>query len=216
MRHEQGRHLRPQLGQAARSLDQDRLCERAARRSRKHYTDHGISGASLRGGIQALCAMRRSPRCGAHRILDRISRDQEDIAGVWRLRCRRAWSRSQADAELHIGFKGTMGALYLKDLADKTRRGLRGRVSAGKSGGGNSYGYDVVTKFTDPASRSVATAGSAAKPKPSAISSMSTPPASRPRPSPMPSTAKRCGAAGEGMGTVHHQRQLAARRRHSQ
>ena len=27
-----------------------------------------------------------------------------------------------------------MGALYLKDLADKTRRGLRGRVEQGKSG----------------------------------------------------------------------------------
>lgn len=39
-----------------------------------------------------------------------------------------------------------MGALYLKDLADKTRRGLRGRVEDGKSGGGNSYGYDVVKK----------------------------------------------------------------------
>ena len=37
-----------------------------------------------------------------------------------------------------------MNALFLKDLADKTRRGLRGRVEAGKSGGGNSYGYDVV------------------------------------------------------------------------
>jgi len=46
--------------------------------------------------------------------------------------------------ELHIGLKGTMGALFLKDLADKTRRGLRGRVEAGKSGGGNSFGYDVV------------------------------------------------------------------------
>ncbi len=42
-----------------------------------------------------------------------------------------------------------MGALYLKDLADKTRRGLRGRVEAGKSGGGNSYGYDVVKALTD-------------------------------------------------------------------
>ena len=29
-----------------------------------------------------------------------------------------------------------MNALFLKDLADKTRRGLRGRVEAGKSGGG--------------------------------------------------------------------------------
>lgn len=34
--------------------------------------------------------------------------------------------------------------LLLKDLADKTRRGLRGRVEAGCSGGGNAYGYDVV------------------------------------------------------------------------
>jgi len=32
-----------------------------------------------------------------------------------------------------------MGALYLKDLADKTRQGL-GRIEAGKSCGGNSYG----------------------------------------------------------------------------
>jgi hypothetical protein len=42
-----------------------------------------------------------------------------------------------------------MGALYLKDLADKTRRGLRGRIEAGKSGGGNSYGYDVVKSFSE-------------------------------------------------------------------
>jgi hypothetical protein len=49
--------------------------------------------------------------------------------------------------ELHIGLKGTMGALYLKDLADKTRRGLRGRVEDGKSGGGLCYGYDVVKQF---------------------------------------------------------------------
>ena len=83
--------------------------------------------------------------------LDRLSRDQEDIAGVHK-RLRFAGVKiitlSEGEiAELQIGFKGTMGALYLKDLADKTRRGLRGRVEAGLSGGGNSYGYDVVTKF---------------------------------------------------------------------
>src|SRR5262249_39687777 len=32
----------------------------------------------------------------------------------------------------------------LADLANKTRRGLRGRVEAGRSGGGLTYGYDVV------------------------------------------------------------------------
>ena len=42
--------------------------------------------------------------------------------------------------ELHVGLKGTMNALFLKDLAQKTRRGQRGRVEAGKIPGGNSYG----------------------------------------------------------------------------
>jgi site-specific DNA recombinase len=40
-----------------------------------------------------------------------------------------------------------MNALFLKDLADKTRRGLEGRVRQGKSGGGNAYGYVVVKKM---------------------------------------------------------------------
>ena len=44
--------------------------------------------------------------------------------------------------ELHVGFKGTMNALFLKDLADS--RGLRGRVREGRSAGGLCYGYDVV------------------------------------------------------------------------
>jgi site-specific DNA recombinase len=47
-------------------------------------------------------------------------------------------------SELHVGLKGTMNALFLKDLAAKTHRGLRGRVEQGKSGGGLCYGYKVV------------------------------------------------------------------------
>jgi site-specific DNA recombinase len=39
-------------------------------------------------------------------------------------------------------------ALFLRDLAAKTHRGLRGRVEKGKAGGGLCYGYDVV-KRTD-------------------------------------------------------------------
>ena len=45
--------------------------------------------------------------------------------------------------ELHVGLKGTMNALFLKDLADKTRRGLKGRVEKGQSGGGLCFGYTV-------------------------------------------------------------------------
>jgi hypothetical protein len=35
-------------------------------------------------------------------------------------------------SKLNIGLKGTMGALYLKDLADKTRRGEAGRILQGR------------------------------------------------------------------------------------
>jgi len=41
-----------------------------------------------------------------------------------------------------------MSALFLKDLAAKTHRGIRVRVEKGRSGGGLCYGYDVV-KRTD-------------------------------------------------------------------
>jgi site-specific DNA recombinase len=85
--------------------------------------------------------------------LDRVSRDQEDIAHVYkRMRFLGISIVTLSDSdvnELHVGLKGTMNALYLRDLADKTRRGLRGRIEAGKSGGGNSYGYDVVKTIGD-------------------------------------------------------------------
>ncbi len=46
-------------------------------------------------------------------------------------------------SELHVGLKGTMNALFLRDLAAKTHRGMRGRVAAGRSAGGICYGYRV-------------------------------------------------------------------------
>jgi len=63
------------------------------------------------------------------------------------------WRQHRHSAEgdithLHIGFKGTMNALYLKDLAEKTHRGLRGRIEDGKSAGGLCDGYRVVRRST--------------------------------------------------------------------
>ena len=137
--------------------DQLRLCrERADREGWRivdSYSDRSVSGASLiRPGVQALIQDAQAGRFNLvlAESLDRISRDQEDIAGVYKrltFAGVRMVTLSEGDiSELHIGLKGTMGALYLKDLADKTRRGLRGRVEDGKSGGGNSYGYKVVRK----------------------------------------------------------------------
>ena len=39
-----------------------------------------------------------------------------------------------------------MNALFLKDLGDKTGRGLLGPIEADKASGGLCYGYDVVRR----------------------------------------------------------------------
>ena len=138
--------------------DQLRLCRLHAEKQDWHifeeYTDHAISGASLlRPGIQALIADATRGRFDLilAEAMDRLSRDQEDIAGLFKRMSYsdvKIFTLSEGEvSHLHVGLKGTMNALFLKDLADKTRRGQRGRVEAGKSGGGNSYGYDVVKKF---------------------------------------------------------------------
>lgn len=51
-------------------------------------------------------------------------------------------------AKTHTGLEGTMSALFLKDLAKKTKEGLRGRAIAGKSAGGLTFGYRLVRAFT--------------------------------------------------------------------
>ena len=85
--------------------------------------------------------------------LDRISRDQEDMAAIFkRLQYEDVKLITIAEGEineLHVGLKGTMNALFLKDLAIKTRRGQRGRVEAGKIPGGNSFGYRIVRRILD-------------------------------------------------------------------
>ena len=82
--------------------------------------------------------------------IDRLSRDQEHIAAFDKAMSFAGVAvvtTSEGDInELHLDLKGTMSALYLKDLADKTRRGLEGRVRKGKSGGGICYGYGVLAK----------------------------------------------------------------------
>jgi site-specific DNA recombinase len=46
--------------------------------------------------------------------------------------------------EIHVGVKGLVGALYLKDLAQKTKRGQAGVVREGRHNGGRSYGYRPI------------------------------------------------------------------------
>ncbi|WP_170417249.1 recombinase family protein [Ruegeria arenilitoris] len=135
--------------------DQHRLCLRLINgngwQETQTYSDRGVSGAShLRPGYQQLLEDARSNVFDVvvAEGLDRISRDQEHIAAFFKqMRFQGIPIITVAEgeiSELHIGLKGTMSSLFLKDLAQKTHRGLEGRVRKGKSAGGVTYGYDVV------------------------------------------------------------------------
>jgi len=135
--------------------DQIRVCEERASANGwqvvQAYTDHALSGASMmRPGLQMMLQHAADKQFDVvlSEALDRLSRDQADIAAIFkRLGFAEVQIHTLSEGDisnLHIGLKGTMNELFLKDLADKTRRGLRGRVEKGKSGGGLTYGYDVV------------------------------------------------------------------------
>ena len=139
--------------------NQLRICREQAKREKWKvvgtYKDAGISGASmiLRPGIQALL---QDAQAGQFDVvlaeaLDRISRDQADVATLFKhLKFAGVPIVTLAEgeiSELHVSLKGTMNALFLKDLAAKTHRGIRGRVEDGKSGGGLCYGYKVVKQL---------------------------------------------------------------------
>ncbi|WP_407635443.1 recombinase family protein [Novispirillum itersonii] len=142
--------------QSERSIDdQVRDCRALAERLGVSiadvYTDAAISGSiSARPSWSTLLDVARQG--GVDIILaeslDRIGRDQEHIAGAFkRLAFAGVKIHTIAEgeiSEIHIGLNGTMGALYIKDLALRTRRGQRGRVEAGYAAGGLGYGYDEV------------------------------------------------------------------------
>ncbi len=141
--------------------DQIRLCRERVERDGMNvtqvFTDYAISGGTLsnRPGMLSLmdAANRGEFDVVIAEALDRISRDQEDIAAIYK-RLNYVGIKistiSEGDVnELHIGLKGTMNALFLKDLAAKIKRGQRGRVEVGKIPGGNSYGYKVIRKLCD-------------------------------------------------------------------
>jgi DNA invertase Pin-like site-specific DNA recombinase len=138
--------------------DQVRLCrgwvEREGALLVGTYTDHAVSGQiRMRPGYQKLL---EDARAGEFDVVvaeavDRLSRDQEDVAGLFKhLRYAGVRLVTLAEgeiSELHVGLKGTMNALFLKDFAAKTHRGLHGRIEAGRSAGGRAYGYKVVREL---------------------------------------------------------------------
>ena len=121
------------------------------------FTDSATSGSKWdRPGLQALL---KAVANGAVRTIyvesiDRLSRDLGDAAKIRkRLEFHGCRLRSVGDgidldgrgsSSLAYDVKTIIAEIYLKDLADKTLRGLQGRARAGKSTGGRTYGYDVT------------------------------------------------------------------------
>ncbi|GAB5505824.1 MAG: recombinase family protein [Rhizobiaceae bacterium] len=143
--------------QTDRSIDdQVALCSDFASRQNlivgATYDDRARSGASIMGR-DGLLAMMDAAREGAFDVLvvealDRLSRDQEDLAGIYKRLTHagieiRAVHDGTADI-VQIGIRGLVGALYLQDLAHKVRRGMTGVVRDGRSAGGKAFGYTPV------------------------------------------------------------------------
>jgi site-specific DNA recombinase len=147
--------------QSAASIpDQVRLCRRLCEDNGWSvvdvFADEAMSGAThlrpdfqrmqqlaVNGGFDVLVA----------ESLDRLSRDQEHIAGLHKRLTYlgvKIFTKAEGEVnELHIGLGGTMSALFLRHLAQKTHRGLEGRVRQGKAAGGISYGYRTDRRLTD-------------------------------------------------------------------
>ena len=121
------------------------------------YEDAAISGASM-ANRPGLADLIRGARGGLFDVvvteaLDRLSRSQGDVATLFEdLRHYGVSIRTISEGEveeLAIGLKGTMNALFLRETARKTRRGLAGVAKEGRHAGGRVYGYKIKRELDE-------------------------------------------------------------------
>jgi site-specific DNA recombinase len=142
--------------QKDRSIDdQVLLCETIARRNgykiAKVYSDRAKSGASMfeRDGLLEMMTDATKHRFDAVIIesLSRLSRDQEDTAGIFKrlsFNDIKIIDQGGEVGDVHIGVGGIVNSMFLKNLGDSVRRSMNGRVHAGKIPGKLAYGYRIV------------------------------------------------------------------------
>lgn len=115
------------------------------------YTDPEISGYRRdRPGLQALLEQVRNDEidvvvCEA---IDRIARDGEDIAWLGKkLKFNNVRLHTLTEGEIDeikFAVAAMMGLIFLKNLQQKTLRGMEAAVTAGRLAGGRVYGYRSV------------------------------------------------------------------------
>ncbi len=138
--------------QSDRSIeDQVRLCRERAEAMGwavvAVHADYAISGALRdRPGLNKLLADVAAERLDVVIVedIDRISRDQEHMAGI-RKRLTFAGvalhTLSGETSKIEVAFKSLIAETYLDDLARKTKRGQRGQVERGRMVASPGYGY---------------------------------------------------------------------------
>jgi site-specific DNA recombinase len=127
-------------------------CEREGHGVTATYHDAALSGASTHGraGLQALIAGASERRFDLVVVesFDRIARSQSELPQVWEMLRFCGVELMAVDdgraTNISIGVRSLVGALYLTDLAAKTRRGLAGKLAQGQRAGGLPYGYRAI------------------------------------------------------------------------
>lgn len=140
--------------QSERSIeDQFVICRGKAKREEAkvvaEFHDRAKSGASLHGR-HGITELMNAAKAGSFDIiivesLDRLSRDQADMASIYK---RTKFygvdiisvHEGRAD-QMQVGVRGIVSAFYLADLAHKVHRGAAGNIREGKHAGGLAYGY---------------------------------------------------------------------------
>jgi len=152
--------------------DQVRNCRRYAKEMKmailedQVYADHAVSGLTVadRAEFNKMLATAMGPDCPFNTILvddtSRLSRDGlVPLQTIRRLRVRgisivfvsQHLDGANEDTDFMVQIHSAMDNRYSKELGDKTRRDLEGRVLAGHHAGGRLYGYH--TKAVEDVSR---------------------------------------------------------------
>ena len=116
------------------------------------FVDRAKSGASM-NNRDGLWEMMNAAKRGDFDVivmesLDRLSRDQADLPALHK---RLVFSNVAIEtvnegeaSHIHVGLRSMVGSMFLRDLADKCRRGATGRVREGKFPGARVYGYRCI------------------------------------------------------------------------